>query len=311
MDWKIIMKPEVYERIMCLSNNIKLINEGDEIGAWFMGEWQVTKDKATLLLDKFHIPKQKVTGAEVDISPESMIDTIKELGNGACNRIKAHWHIHPFGTGSTSWSGIDETKIKDFMEPAKGRRIFVFLLSSIDQIKARVVINYECMSPFGEEKAYLTQSVDDVSVECEGHVKADLIAELKKEVEAKVERRTYAYTEGEWWKKDDAFGMVKTESVKELFKLDSNSNEVIAYLNKAFYEYLMNTDTKLVEECDEVLDVGEVAKLIYKLKAGQKPKHVKKELRKVLEELEVDYADVENYNAGYNGYNQSEHPIWY
>ena len=121
MEIEIQLKKQVHKEMTTIMQNIKELNDNDEIGAWLLGEWTKNKNKITLTLDQLVIPKQEVSSAEVDISPESMIDTIKEIGATGSNRIKAHWHIHPFDSGTPTWSTIDDDKITDFMEPDKGR----------------------------------------------------------------------------------------------------------------------------------------------------------------------------------------------
>jgi len=115
MEFEVLLKNEVYDEIFALMNNIEQLNGGKEIGGWLTGSWKVENDEATLLLDRFIIPKQEVSYGEVDMSPESMTDTMKEIGLEECNRIKAHWHIHPFGKGTTDWSQIDEEKRKRYI----------------------------------------------------------------------------------------------------------------------------------------------------------------------------------------------------
>lgn len=194
MDFKIIMKDNVYDKLFCLMNNIKDINSGDEIGAWILGDWKTNRDNdtLTLLIDNFIIPKQKVSGAEVDISPESMSDTVREIGIKNANRIRGHWHIHPFGTGETNWSSIDETKINDFTSIEKERDLFVFLLSSLDTLKARVEFVGELKIPLIKETFKIKQSIDDLEVEREsGYKKSPYLEELKQRIKDKVEKQTF------------------------------------------------------------------------------------------------------------------------
>ena len=64
----IVMKDKAYDQLFCLMENIKAVNEGDEIGAWLTGEWTSEEDGTIkLLVDKFIIPKQEVSGAAVDM----------------------------------------------------------------------------------------------------------------------------------------------------------------------------------------------------------------------------------------------------
>jgi len=182
------MKDRVWEQVHTLMGNIKKLNDGDEIGGWMLGDWipNAKDDTSTLVLDEFIIPKQKVSSVEVDMSPESMSDIIKELGPEKCNRIKAHWHIHPWA-GKTDWSGTDEEKIKDFMDPTKDRGLFVFLLSSTDTLKARVELTFKGTNSFLGE-VNLKQHFDDLEVGHEGSNNIAILAELEARIKEKVTR---------------------------------------------------------------------------------------------------------------------------
>lgn len=192
MEYTIVLTQTVYEQIHTLMFNNDKLNEGSEIGGWLLGDWRITDKNATLLLDTFIIPKQTVTKVEVDIGPESMIDTIKEIGPEASNRIKAHWHIHPFGKGPTDWSGIDEQKITDFMDPTKQRNIFVFLLSSEDQLKARVECICTKKNLFTGEIIYERGTLNNLPVYSQNNIANTTHFDyLEKRIKEKVEQRKY------------------------------------------------------------------------------------------------------------------------
>lgn len=208
MKWKIVLKDKVYDEIHTLMKYDKELNGENEIGGWLTGDWTFKDDTGTLLLDRFVIPKQTVSKTEVDISPESMIDTVKELGVEQSNRLKAHWHIHPFGTGETDWSSIDEDKITDFMHPTKNREIFVFLLSSFDWMKARVELRMKTKL-LGMEQI-IVHSFDNLPVERENSIDIDnpYIEPLKKRIAEKVEVAKTTFptiwdgdSKSSWWKK--------------------------------------------------------------------------------------------------------------
>lgn len=235
MDIEVVLKDEVYEEITTLMKNVDKLNNGDEIGGWLLGDWRKSKEKATLFLDEFVIPKQEVSSTEVDISPESMMDTIKELGMEKCNKIKAHWHIHPFGKGSTSWSGTDEEKIKDFMEPSKGREIFVFLLSSEGELKARVEVNFKgSIKDLGGEFT-VRKTLDDLDVRKETEESNDaLFGKLKARIDEKVNRR---YQGGEWWKKDKST-VIQESDDGQYYNLRILKGKVRVYLDPLFADYV-------------------------------------------------------------------------
>lgn len=233
MEFKIQMKREVHDEIFTLMRNIKDINGGDEIGGWVLGDWHVDGNTATLILDEFVIPKQEVSKTEVDISPTSMTDTLKELGPERCNRIKAHWHIHPFGTGKTNWSGIDEDKIKDFMEPQTGREIFVFLLSSEDWMKARVELNMKT-TLLGKE-VNVKRTIDDLEVETEKTTsELSLFEKLKLRVEEKVSKHVYKYNQTTL-----GGATSKKEEIEEmLFSVIPSKKRITLEMDKDFHEFI-------------------------------------------------------------------------
>lgn len=247
IEFEIVMKDEVYDKLFCLMNNIDNLNDGSEIGAWMLGDWVQEEDKIRLVIDNFIIPKQKVSGAEVDMSPESMIDIIKEIGHEQANRIKAHWHIHPFSSGSTSWSGGDESKIADFMEPTKGRQLFVFMLSSKTELKARVELVAEWSLPMFKKKFIQRKSLDNLEVKRETDItESPYLEELKETIKTKVEKISYVnqgrygfsckYEGTNYNKKDDEVN----------YLVSSNNNYIRVKLDMDFYEYLNNlTDEQL------------------------------------------------------------------
>lgn len=214
MKFKVVMKDEAYDELFTLMACNKELNNGNEIGAWMLGNWESTDEEHKLLIDKFVIPKQKVSSVEVDISPESIADTVKELGRES-NRIKAHWHIHPFGNGMPNWSHGDEQKFQEFMEPDKQRKIFVFLLSSFDTLKARVEINMK--SELLGKPVFVQRSIDNLPVERENPVTPPpnpYFEKLKLRIAEKVETHKiepmkyptmparYDDFDKEWYKKD-------------------------------------------------------------------------------------------------------------
>lgn len=169
MEFKITMDKEPYDRVTTLMKENDTLNRGEEIAGWFTGEWSInwstTESEAHLNLDDFIIPKQEVSRGDVDLDEESMLDVVREFGHQKSNRIKAHWHLHPFGKGETNWSSTDEEMIRSYMEHDDHRRFFVFLLSSNDLIKARVVWKEYREDPFTQEKGTFLQSRDNLPVE--------------------------------------------------------------------------------------------------------------------------------------------------
>jgi hypothetical protein len=220
-----------------LMENIKALNDGDEIGGWLLGDWKDDGDKMSLVCDKFFIPKQQVSSAEVDISPESMVETIKELGIEQSNRIKAHWHIHPFGTGDTSWSSTDETKIKDFMSPEKQREVFVFFLSSIDKIKARVEMNFKatCLG----KTFTIRQSHDDIPVYKETSVnKTGILSRLKELIKDKITRPVNK-TLNEYYYNGDKCDKPKKEEL-ERYEVIVKGKTIVVKMDYLFGDWVVN-----------------------------------------------------------------------
>jgi len=187
LNFDIVMKDETYDKLFCLMENIKTINAGNEIGAFLTGKWSKLDDGTLkLLVDRFIIPKQEVAGSAVDISPEGSIDAIQQLTKKD-KPIIGHWHIHPFANGTTDWSGGDESKIKDWMLPGKGRKIFIFMLSSLDKLKARVEVVTETKYPVDNFVISQLDEYDDLPVRRE-HTKENkaYLKELTKTIKEKV-----------------------------------------------------------------------------------------------------------------------------
>ena len=194
--YKITMKNEVHDEIFAIMHNINELNKGYEIGGWFFGEWTYLEEQdiAVLNLNEFVIPKQKVSKTEVDISPESMLDMIKEYGSQKMNTIVAHWHIHPFGKGKTNWSGGDENKISDWTDPNKGRDTFCFLLSSEDEIKGRIIINKLALNPITNCNEFVQEDIDNIVIERETPIMiSPLIEKIRARINDKVETQVYEY----------------------------------------------------------------------------------------------------------------------
>lgn len=251
MQIRIILKNDVYDEIFALMQHIKDLNDDKEIAGWLLGGWSRENDKLVLRCDEFIIPKQEVSGSDVDINPDGMIDMIKEIGFEKSNRIVAHWHIHPFGNGNTDWSGTDETKIKDFMEPIKGREIFCFLLSSYNQIKGRVEFNLDGNLSKVNASFPIRYSEDDLEVERDTPLPTSpFIDKLKKRIEEKVTQKTYSTTvyssdDKDEWKKHFAHGQrnkdyVQQEFVQQnLFEISlKKKDRIVLILENAFAEFM-------------------------------------------------------------------------
>jgi len=312
MEFEIRMKENVYDEVHTLMANIKKLNGGKEIGGWLTGDWTVTPTKATLILDKFIIPKQEVTTTEVDMSPESMLDVMNEIGIMESNRIRAHWHIHPFGNGDTNWSGIDDDKITNFMNPEKGREIFVFLLSSEDQMKARVELNMKT-TLLGYDLP-LHRKIDDVKVHrgCATEENGALFQLLKSRIAEKVSEKKYeplttpytGYEGSMWWKKE-------TQATKlpqyELFKVHKKKKKILVRLHTPFYEYLMNSDyiPEELRSSKEKYVAGEETVLVMKSSEFTNLDEFAKYLQAHLEQTADEYYTLSmDLGMGMKEYNQ-------
>ena len=259
------MKDRVWEQVHTLMSNIKKLNEGDEIGGWLLGDWtpNAKDDKSTLVLDEFVIPKQKVSGVEVDMSPESMADILKELGPEKCNRIKAHWHIHPWA-GKTDWSGTDEEKIRDFMDPTKARGLFVFLLSSTDTLKGRVELVFKGSNTFLGE-VNLKQSFDDLEIGHEGSNNLAILSELEARIKEKVERKGFSgtgtLTDGDWrrYMVTDKSGVKALEDKvldnrigSAAFRIKRKGTKLKVRLDPNFWEWIEENEESFIPDAVEV-----------------------------------------------------------
>ena len=314
MNFNIIMKDEVYDEIHTLMNNIKVLNAGEEIGAWLTGEWTHTETESTLKLDKFVIPEQEVSKTEVDISPESMIDTIKELGSEGSNRIKAHWHIHPFGKGKTNWSSIDESKIGDFMSPEKQREIFVFLLSSEDQLKARVEVRIKGKLSFKQEEFVFSETYDHLPVVKESSQgQPKYLEQLKERISNKVKKKVYNFTkynkvnnEKETYK--DLYEVIKGQNNTLIVKIDNNPFEEFSFINYLEGELTITKELQNYDDSYEDMNNNKVV-YIFKLKSPEQVKNYAESFEEELLFLQEDYLaivkseevmdEMKDYNSSY------------
>lgn len=309
MKFNISMEKEAYEQINSIMKYNDEINGGDEIGGWLTGDWNFTTDDkgvttGALALDKFVLPKQKVSRVEVDISPESMMDTIKTIGVEQSNRIKAHWHIHPFNKGDTDWSSIDEEKIANFISPVKNRQIFVFLLSSLDQIKARVEICYYTKTKFMEQPQVYYETYNNIPVNVIGlnDELPPVAQEMKALIEANVTRPEPVVTTNDdyWekWKNGGYYGNNQVINKKWEVKIMKKDRVVLLRLTAGFGDFVYNYQgcPKEVVECDyqEVIKEKAMEERWYYKVANKKEAKV---LKQFLED-EITYLE-KAYNNDY------------
>lgn len=259
-EFSIRMTDRVWKKVHLLMHKVKELNSNNEIGGWMTGEWNVIEGVPTLLIDDFTIPKQTVSGAEVEIT--DMADTLKNKGPEYCNRIRAHWHIHPFGTGDTTWSGTDEGKIADYMDPVKDRKIFVFLLSSYDMIKARVELRSKIL--IGTTELCIPYSIDNIPVSKESDIIIDdeIMSEIMQEIKNNVEQKqspawnTVGYSYGTdsipYWMENGPYKKERqriTEPKGTYYTIRSKKKKVIVTFDNDFLEYLTiiyNTDQDIL-----------------------------------------------------------------
>lgn len=261
MEFKIVLKDDVYDQIETIMHYTKELVDGNEIGAWLCGEWNTEGNLHTLLLDRLIIPKQKVSKTEVDINPEHLIDMINEFGIAVTNRVKAHWHEHPFGDGMPSWSGGDVQKFNEWMNPDTNREIFVFLLSSFDTMKARVELNLR--TQFRGQTIIFKKSIDDLQVHRENPKPTPLnpyFETLKTRIESKVEKPTYKvetlkYPSGtNWAERDEKLWKSQTQTKEEDYVINKHGNRVHLKLTREFAGLIENCDvpTKLLHTPNSV-----------------------------------------------------------
>lgn len=295
MKIKIKMNKQTYKEIQTLMKNIKELNNGKEIGGWLLGEWKHTEEESKLNLTKFIIPKQEVSGADVEISTESMMDTLEEIGIENGKKIKAHWHIHPFSVGKTNWSGGDEEKIRSFMEPEKEREIFVFLLSSLDEIKARVEINYTVKTSFLKEKK-IRQTFDNIQIENEKEEEKKIYEQLQKRINEKItEKKSKTIHDydneyyNKYYKKNNYNTYpIKTQKKKEEkeYYIYKEKNKVILIMSNELEKYMIieKEKYKSIDEPTTIAKIGQgYMKWTFNEKNAKKAKKREKELQQEIE----------------------------
>lgn len=306
MNMKVVLKDDVYDKVFCLMQNITELNEGKEIGAWLTGKWKIDDKEAILLCDKFIIPKQKAGFGSVEIDEDSMIDTIKDIGFDEANRICAHWHIHPFGTGATDWSSIDDEKIEDYMLPEKQREIFVFLLSSLDQIKARVEYYTEVNVPFLKMFKYKERiSINDVIVERETPVtKTKYYGILQEEIKSKVEKTVWKQAKGSTTDyKQKLLDDVTNYNNKgfENWLITTHNNYLKLKIDKGFNEYLTGFRDVMegIQKPDNFTKKGTYVQYGFFNKNPKTMSTLKEKITEIMEEYEAMYLYNDEIVEGY------------
>jgi len=299
MELKVVIKDEVYDEVITLMENINDLNKGNEIGGWLTGDYNVDGDNITLYLDSFIIPTQKVSKTEVDISPESMTDMMKEFGTEVTNRVKAHWHIHPFGTGDTNWSGTDEEKIEDFMDMSKGREIFTFLLSSEDKIKARMVFNMK--TTILGNTFTMREDINDVEVVKESTPIKDIniLKKLKNRIETKVKEDDIKITYNNITK-DDWYGESQKEYLSELYFINKSKNRVHVSVDNGFWEYIQESMLASDDLKSPDMEKKYTTRTVLNYVTSKKDA---KKLKKLIKE-ELDLLENEYYVEKYSKYEE-------
>lgn len=238
MMFKIVLENDVYDEIMVLMKNIDNINDGNEIGGWLTGKWSKESDEIVLTCDKFIIPEQEVSGAEVDMAPENLVSLVKSNGTSVANNIKCHWHIHPFTEKDAEWSGVDEDKIKSFMDPIKKRDIFVFILSSKTDMKARIELNVESYIGSLGVKFNTRKSVDNVQVSRKNSYVNE--TEIKKKLENEIKKKVKMHKSNILSYTSETYDANKQESVSIYtpYKVYKSKKKVIVKMFPNFYDYV-------------------------------------------------------------------------
>lgn len=281
--FEIRIEEKPLEILKTIMFNNEELNNGNEIGAWLLGKWSEEKDKAIATIKEIHIPKQEVQSAEVDISPDSMINTVKELGPKKCREIIGHWHIHPFSKGRTDWSGIDESKIKDWMDPTKQREVFLFLLSSLDWMKGRIEINIQ--NKFKEMEFTTRYTLDDMEINTISKQNKELFEQVKKEIALKVREKKQTWkttftgtTKGY---KDTLFDVTIKKKKKQI--------EIIVKKGLAEYITLNQYVTDEIANPDERKENRKTETWTWQLKKGDNIKQVAKMLAEEMSTLEDEF----------------------
>ena len=255
MKFKITMKEKLYDKMFYLMNHIDELNNGKEIACWLTGDWKEEDDVYHLILDEMHIPEQTVSGAEIDVSEAELVNLVKRIGIKKANRIKAHWHIHPFGKGNTNWSATDEEHISSWTDVKKGREVFCFLLSSTNQIKGRVEVNV--VREFMGKKEQVRYSFDNITVEKENKNTKSYKTELEKDIKEFVTEKEYKYVQTKWAKGYSYLDDDKSED--PLFTIKKKKKKVNIKIDIDFLKYVQKGTTEGVVKAI-LLNKGNVKK---------------------------------------------------
>lgn len=167
----------------------------------------------------------------------------------------------------------------------KHRQIFVFLLSSEDEIQARIEIRAKAEIEEDGDKIIVTKTLNNADITYETEEDTELKEKLAKEIKEKVKTKEKDLTDS---KKEE-----KQTEIRPHFKIHSKSNKITAIFEKEFERYLeRHKDTPLeILEANEKLVETETTTYIWELMNKKETKKVRKMIYQMLSELDESYNE--------------------
>ena len=164
---KVVLAKKVWEQIDWFTRNFTT-----EIGALGIVKIKEYDGEKNFYVEELLFPKQKVSGASVNFTPEGWGELVKERGLKGLENISFYWHRHP---GSASHSSTDETHtfggFMDSYEDGKNRPYFIFYQTAISSQGFNEEARIELRKPIRATLMNINVTIDDpedkkISEEC-------------------------------------------------------------------------------------------------------------------------------------------------
>jgi len=193
----------------------------------------------------------------------------------------------------------------------KGRDIFVFLLSSEDQIKARIALTLKSKVKEFEEEIAFKRYIDDVVVKRESEiVNSELLDRLKKRIEEKVSSHM-GYSENGWFPTTTD---EQTKIIEEpLFTSKTTKNRIHISIENHFAGWVLScgfasdelkTPNKIKKRKERVIWKYDI---LNENKVGKVEEMLMEEISGLASEYLLEISEEEEIEEGVKEYSRSQH----
>jgi hypothetical protein len=205
------MTRELYEKLETLTYAFDT-----ELAGFLIGD----VENGQLILKDVLIPEQEATSGDVEFKEDDLLKLRSTLTDDEWKRIVGHWHSHV--KMGVFWSGTDETLINEF---SKTRKKSVFIVTSVKDEKFQALTRVVLNEPFRLDADKLPVHIIGTEIE----------PEYVKIAKERVKKKTYAYTNGSYFKGAYDYGdydywgtwkqykqQTQTETIQEVPNTDPN-----------------------------------------------------------------------------------------